>query len=73
MKTTVIAPSTTRIRTNERAASWNASRLRSLLEQLVKTGHERRAAAPSRRTARARRFGTWKAIVNAENAPHVPK
>src|SRR3954453_3518364 len=72
MKTAVIAPRIARIRTNSVLASWKASRLRPFSSSSVNTGKKaalRAASANSERT----RLGTWKAIVNAEKAPDVPK
>src|SRR3954452_6889545 len=72
MKTAVMAPRIARIRTNSVLASWKASRLRPFSSSSVNTGTKaalRAASANSERT----RLGTWKAIVNAEKAPDVPK
>src|SRR4051794_33942929 len=72
MKTAVIAPRIARIRTNSVLASWKASRLRPFSSSSVNTGTKAALSAASANSERTR-FGTWKAIVNAENAPDVPK
>ena len=61
-----------RIRQNSAAASRKASRLR-LLEQLGEDRHERGARCAASANSARTRFGTWKAIVNAEKRPLVPK
>src|SRR3954447_10742995 len=72
MKNAVIAPRIPRINTKSVLASWNASRLRSFSSSSVNTGTNAALSAASANSDRTR-FGTWKAIVNAENAPEVPK
>ena len=72
MKSTVIAPSTTRISPNSAPASWKASLRFFCSSSSVKTGTNAALSAESATSARSR-FGTWKAIVKAEKGPEVPK
>ena len=72
MNSAVIAPSTARMRKNSVVASRNASLRRSCSSSSVKTGTNAAVIAASANSVRTR-FGTWKAIVNAEKAPLVPK
>ena len=72
MKTTVTAPSTTRISPNSAPASSNASLRLRCSSSSVKTGTNAALSAESATSARTR-FGTWNAIVKAENGPEVPK
>ena len=72
MNTIVSAPSTTRISPNSAPASSNASRRLRCSSSSVKTGTNAADSAESATSARSR-FGTWNAIVNAENGPEVPK
>ena len=68
MKNAVIAPSTIRMIQNSVEASRNASRLRPCCSSSVKTGTNAADSAASANRLRTR-FGIWKAIVNAEDAP----
>ena len=68
----MIAPRMATIRTNSVLARRKASRCAALLEQLGEDRDERGAQRRVGEQARTR-FGTWKAIVNAQNAPLVPK
>ncbi len=72
MKNAVIAPSAISMIQNSVEASRNASRRRPCWSRSVKTGTN---AADSAALANrlATRFGTWKAIVNAEAGPVTPK
>ena len=72
MKNAVIAPSAISMIQNSVEASRKASCLRPFCSRSVKTGTN---AADSAALANrlATRFGTWKAIVNAEAGPLVPK
>ena len=70
MKTAVIAPSAARMRKKSVEARRNASFLRSCSSISVKTGTNAADSAASAKRLRTT-FGTWKAIVNAENAPLV--
>src|SRR3954451_23682642 len=72
MNSAVIAPRIARISTNRVLASRNASRLRSFSSSSVKTGTKAALSAASANSERIR-LGTWNAIVNALNAPDVPK
>ena len=72
MKTIVTAPSTTRISPNSAPASSNASLRLRCSSSSVKTGTKAALSAESATSARIR-FGTWNAIVKAENGPEVPK
>ena len=72
MNTTVITPRATRISPNSAPASANASLRFFCSSSSVKTGTKAAVSAESATSARIR-FGTWKAIVKAENAPEVPK
>ena len=72
MKITVITPSTARISPNSAPARLNASRRRPLSSSSVKTGTKAAESAASANSERIR-FGTWKASVNADAAPVVPK
>ena len=68
----MIAPSTVRIRKNSVEASRNASLRRPCSSSSVKTGTNAALSAASANRLRTT-FGTWKAIVNALNAPLVAK
>ncbi len=72
MKNAVIAPSAISMIQNSVDASRNASFLRPFCSNSVNTGTN---AADSAAFANrlANRFGTWKASVNAEAGPFVPK
>ena len=72
MNMSVTAPRTTRIRPNSAPASSNASLRFFCSRSSVKTGTNAAVSAESATSARIR-FGTWNAIVNAENGPEVPK
>ena len=72
MKTTAIAPSTVRIRKNSVEASLSASLRRPCSSSSVKTGTNAALSAASANRLRTT-LGTWKAIVNALNAPLVAK
>ena len=71
-KSTVIAPSTVRIRKKSVEARRMASLRLPASRSSVNTGTK---AAPSAASANSERttFGTWKASVKALNAPDVPK
>ena len=71
-KKTVIAPRTVRMRKKSVEASLNASRLRPCSSSSVNTGTNAALSAASANRLRTT-FGTWKASVNAENAPLVAK
>ena len=71
-KKTLIAVSAATISTTNVDASWNASRLRPFSSSSVKTGTNAALSAASANRLRTR-LGTWKASVNAENGPLVPK
>ena len=71
-KKTLIAVSAPTISTTNVDASWNASLRRPFSSSSVKTGTKAALSAASANRLRTR-FGTWKASVNAENAPLVPK
>ncbi len=71
-KNTEIVVSAAAMRTTNVDASWNASRLRPFSSSSVKTGTNAADSAASANRLRTR-FGTWKASVNAENGPLVPK
>ncbi len=72
MNTSVIAPSTTRISPHSDAASAYASRRRPFSSSSEKTGTKADDSAASATSARIR-FGSWKANVNADAGPLVPK
>ena len=72
MNTSVSAPSATRIRPASDAARWSASRRRLCSSRSEKTGTNAEVSAASATSARIR-FGIWKASVNADAAPVVPK
>ena len=66
------APSTRQIRKNRLEATRNASLRSPFSSSSVKTGTKAPCSAESANSARTR-FGTWKAIVNADIAPVTPK
>ena len=72
MKSAVIAPRTSRMIQNSVEASSTASRRLPFSRYSAKTGTNAALSAASANRPRTR-FGTWKAIVNAEAAPLVPK
>ncbi len=72
MKITVITPSTARISPNSAPARLNASRFSPFSSSSVKTGTKAADSAASANRLRTR-LGTWKASVNAEAGPVVPK
>ena len=72
MKITVITPSTTRIRPNSALARCSASLRLSCSSSSVNTGTNAADSAESANSERTR-FGTWKASVNADIGPVVPK
>ena len=72
MKSAVTAPSTSRIRKKSEDATRNASRRSPFSSSSVNTGTKAPCRAKSANSARTR-FGTWKAIVNADIAPLTPK
>ena len=72
MKSTVRMPRTVVIRRNRLDATRNASRRWPFSSSSVKTGTKAPWSAESATSARTR-FGTWKAIVNADIAPLTPK
>ena len=57
----------------ERRRELERLALAALLEQLGEDRHERRADSAASANSERTRFGTWKANVNAENGPLVPK
>ena len=72
MNSAVSAPRTRQIRKNRLDATWNASLRSPFSSSSVKTGTNAPWRAESANRARIR-FGTWKAIVNADIAPLTPK
>ena len=72
MNSAVIAPSAASITNSSVEARRAASRLRLCAMCSMKTGTNAADSAASANRLRTR-FGTWKAIVNAEKAPEVPK
>ncbi len=68
----VTAASTRQIRKNRLEATRNASLRSPFSSSSVKTGTNAPWSAESANRARTR-FGTWKAIVNADIAPVTPK
>ena len=72
MNSAVIAPSAARMIRNSVDASRAASRLRPCSSCSVKTGTNAADSAASANRLRTR-LGSWKAIVNAEKGPVVPK
>ena len=72
MNSSVTAPSTSMIRQNRLEATRNASRRWPFSSSSVKTGTNAPWSAESANSARTR-FGTWKAIVNADIAAVTPK
>ena len=62
----MIAPSAISMIQNSVEASRSASLLAALLQQVGEHRHERRRQRRVARTGCATRFGTWKAIVNAD-------
>ena len=68
----VSAPRTSRIRKNRLEATRKASLRSPRSSSSVKTGTKAPWSAESATSARTR-FGTWKAIVNADIAPLTPK
>ena len=71
-KATVTSPSTRKIRQKRLDATRKASRRSPFSSSSVKTGTKAPWRAESANSARTR-FGTWKAIVNADIAPVTPK
>ena len=71
-KTAVSAPSTSAISRKRLEATRNASRRSPFSSSSVNTGTNAPWSAESANSARTR-FGTWKAIVNADIAPVTPK
>ncbi len=72
MNSAVIAPSAARMISSSVEARRAASRLRPCSICSMKTGTNAADSAASANRLRTR-LGTWKAIVNAENGPVVPK
>jgi hypothetical protein len=72
MNSSAIAPSATSSRPAIALASWSASRRRLCSIRSLKTGTKAELSAASATSARIR-FGIWKASVNADAAPEVPK
>src|SRR3954464_11694131 len=72
MNSAEIAPRTARMITERLLASRNASRRLPCSSRSVNTGTNAALSAASANSERMR-FGTWKAMVNAEKAPEVPK
>ena len=68
----VTAPSTRQIRKNRLDATRKASLRSPFSSSSVKTGTNAPCRAESANSARTR-FGTWKAIVNADIAAETPK
>ena len=68
MNSAVSAPRSSRIRKNRLEATRNASRRSPRSSSSVNTGTKAPCSAESATSARTR-FGTWKAIVNADIAP----
>jgi hypothetical protein len=71
-KSAVIEPSPPTITTASVEARANASRRLPFSSRSVKTGTNAALSAESAKRLRTR-LGTWKATVNAEKAPLVPK
>ena len=71
MNAAVTKPSTSAIRKNRLDATRNASRRSPFSSSSVNTGTNAPWSAESANSARTR-FGTWKAIVNADIAPETP-
>ena len=72
MKSAVTAPSTRQIRKKSVDATRKASLRSPFSSSSVNTGTNAPWSAESANSARTR-FGTWKAIVNADIAPVTPK
>jgi hypothetical protein len=71
-KAAVSTPSTASSRPASALASWNASRRRLCSSRSLKTGTNAELSAASATSARIR-LGIWKASVNADAGPVVPK
>ena len=72
MKNRLRKPSAAMMIISSVPASWKASRFLPFSSSSVKTGTNAALIAASANRPRTR-FGTWKAIVNADAGPLVPK